>query len=430
MKNSTKFLCILISICLIACSGMTITLSTPSASSQSPEQPAQGVPDSTSSTPPNQDTPIVVLKTKNPDFALVALFENRETIIAMTQTTETGEIVDVTGAIFIAPDGRSIAFYFENGLPVRAIAEGHVIEFFNFTDTTVDIVIVAPDGTVTTQSNIPFDGQKIYKINESALNRPGNSGHLAMVRLTTKNTDFDWVQFASTALGAFSCAATIASGGTLSLLFGISCGIFVYTTYFQVTEKEPPLLVEVGDSTISVIGCGSEIVERQYVMAVADCGKLVIDTAQSIQSSSNQTYEKQKRVIEEIKLKSSSSPIGDTLPCSDTKLTPEEQANCGTHSYQKTATKTSYCSIMELSNGNIDVAISFSGNTITIRDSQYTKISTNIYELVKGKIHDTDSVSKHVYTIVFNLNGYEERYAYGDSTLLVDCWLKTYTLIK
>jgi hypothetical protein len=348
MSKFNQFWCVFMAVCLTACS--VATPITPSPYFQSSTQPAQGISESDSSTPPDQDTPVVVLKTGNPEFALTAFFEKGETLIAMTETDAAGEVVDVTGAIYIAPDGRSIAVYFENGLPIRAIAEGHLIEFYNFTDSTVDVVIVAPDGTVTTQAGIPFDAQKIYQVNRPAGNN-SSGGHLAALSLATQDKDIDWIQFASTALGAFSCAATIASGGTLSVLFGVGCAFFVYTTYFQATEQEIPVIVEGGDNVVSAINCGSEIA-RKDAMAISDCGKLVIDAAKSIQESSSQIYEKQKRVVEEVKLKPSIKPVENSLSCFDPSLTPEERANCGQHSYESVNEVTSGNCFIELEDGS------------------------------------------------------------------------------
>jgi hypothetical protein len=329
MKILPCVISVFIVLCLLSCSAGVpaptnpLDPANPSAASRQPvEDP-----------PPNAHEPVVVLRAEDPNFALVALFQNHETIIAMTKTNEADQVVDVTGAIFVAPDGRSIVVYFENGLPVRAIAEGHSIEFYNFTESTVDIAIVAPDGTVTNQTNIPFDRQKIHTVSPSAA-YPTHGGHLASPVLPASDADFDWIQFASTALGAFSCAATIATGGTLGILFGVSCGIFIYTSYFQITEQEPPLKVDLGDQGSGLVSCGADFVEKKYVMAAADCGKLILDTSTAIGKESTSTYEKQTKVLEEYNLKSNKKPIGRPKTCPD--LTPEECVNLGKHQYHIT----------------------------------------------------------------------------------------------
>lgn len=421
MLKCRQILCILI-VFTLACNVVT------PKPSPFPAQPAQGTSDANTSAPPNQAVPIVILKTKNPDFALMALFEKGETLIAMTTTNATGEVVDVTGVIFIAPDGRSIAVYFENGLPVRAIAEGHVVEFYNLTESTVDVVIVAPDGTVTTQADVPFDAKKIYQVNKTSLNNPGGRP-LAAISLAAQNQDIDWIQFASTAFGAFSCAATIASGGTLSLLFGVGCAFFVYTTYFKMTEQEIPILVEVGDNTIGAVACGVELAEKN-VMAVPDCGKLVLDAARTIQESSSQTYEKQKRVVEEIKLNSSVSPIGMPLPCSDSSLTAEEKINCGIHTYNKIRTVTSFCTTLSTDSKTVDVEFIFSKDSVTRGTNQYSEIDTNSYRMEQGKLEPDSNIDRHVYVITFSHEGFSVDYSYEGSVGLIDCYQEIYTLVK
>jgi hypothetical protein len=119
--------------------------------------------------------------------------------------------------------------------------------------------------------------------------------------------------------------------------------------------------------------------------------------------------------------------------CTDLSLTPEEKANCGTHTYQLEEKLTSYCSTMDLDTGVRNITTKFSGNTMTtsIHNWEFTKIATNEYESVRGKISPTSNINRHVNTITLTMNGFTENYAYeGLDGNLIDCWLDTYTIIK
>jgi hypothetical protein len=121
------------------------------------------------------------------------------------------------------------------------------------------------------------------------------------------------------------------------------------------------------------------------------------------------------------------------LTCADLSLTPEEDANCGTHTYQLEEKLTSYCSTMDVDNKVIDVKTFFSGNTMTtsIHDWEFTRKAENEYEHTGGKISSISNINRHVHTITLTLNGFTENYAYeGPEGNLIDCWLDTYTIIK
>ncbi len=119
--------------------------------------------------------------------------------------------------------------------------------------------------------------------------------------------------------------------------------------------------------------------------------------------------------------------------CGDAGLTPEQKANCGTHSYQLQEKLTSYCAVMKEDSGVKNITTEFSGNRMTtsIRDGPYIEIAANEYESIKGKISPSSNINRHVYTISLSANGFTENYAYeGPQGNLIDCWLDTYTLVR
>ena len=120
-------------------------------------------------------------------------------------------------------------------------------------------------------------------------------------------------------------------------------------------------------------------------------------------------------------------------PCTELRLTPEEAANCGTHTYQLEEKLTSYCSNMDAENKALDVTTSFTANTLTtsIHDWEYARTADNAYEHTGGKISSDSNIHRHVHTIMLTLEGFTEHYAYeGLDGNLIDCWLDTYTITK
>lgn len=260
----------------------------PSINTPQPSNPDIPNPDQPTVTPLGQDSPTqtVVVMTGDPNYAQMAFFPDRSILVEKTSVDGAGNIQDLTGAIFIAPNNETIDLTIENGLPVRAVAQGYLVEFSNFTGSRVDVSVTAPDGTRTVTPDVPFDMNKIEAVSaHPAAGQMALVGWNASPRLAD---DIDWVLFASTALGAFSCAATIGSGGTLTVLFGVGCGIFLYTTYMRATGQDAPVLVQGAGLGVSAINCGTGL-GAQNPIAISTCSKLVVDVADKVQSATADT---------------------------------------------------------------------------------------------------------------------------------------------
>lgn len=405
MSKFTKFLCLFIVFCLTACSAAI------------PTQPHPNLLPPTQSNPDASNSVIYGRLTGNEQYPAVFLHESGERLVIIGEPGKD----KIRGIVYSSPNTPTMVIYVnEQGLPETGYVGEYILLYTNYTNSTVDVTVISPDGTVNEYPKLEF--------NKELLGYLGTSAIVSNISFKTSLTSIDktllwYLKLGSIVLSVFGCVAAVILSAPLGLVcFGALLKIVPELLKAENPESELIQPLENAGTALDAYQCSN--------LDAESCADIFLDTAETSTVEANQTYVKQKRVIDEIKLKSSSSPVGGTLSCSDTRLTPEEQVNCGTHSYQKTATKTSYCSIMELNNGNVDVTISFSGSTITMRDSQYTKISTNIYELVEGKTSATSNINKHVYTILFNLNGYEERYAYEGSAGLIDCWLKTYTLMQ
>jgi|GEM_PF-2497095 len=82
--------------------------------------------------------------------------------VAAALLTQKGDLLQVSSdgskIIYTAPSGAWVVIYLDQrGLPVKMIEScGVIIHLANYTETTVDVAVVAPDGKVTTQRKVPL----------------------------------------------------------------------------------------------------------------------------------------------------------------------------------------------------------------------------------------------------------------------------------
>lgn len=92
----------------------------------------------------------------------VAVNQNGERLTATTQTGSAGQITKVTGATFILPNGSSaVVFTGNDGLPARAVFGDVVALLANYTNNTVDVAIIAPNGAITVTRRVSVDGNAL-----------------------------------------------------------------------------------------------------------------------------------------------------------------------------------------------------------------------------------------------------------------------------
>lgn len=222
---------------------------------------------------------------------------------------------------------------------------------------------------------------------------------------------------------------------------GNSGSLIIINNYCASDYNAGLILIIIRDNMVIVlIGCGSDVTQDYVVRLGEIVDGHIISPPQphEIASSDILTTTPENEIVpSDILTTTPESTVvivtdTATTTCTDSNLTPEEKANCGTHTYEITGTITSYCSIMPVNTGTIDLTTIFSGNIMTsIHTWQFTKIATNVYEYVRGKTSPTSNVNRHVNTITLTLNGFTENYAYeGPKGELFDCWLDTYTLIR
>ncbi len=187
--------------------------------------------------------------TSDPNYAAVAVHENSEEIVAITQTDALGNVLTVTGAVWTSPDGDSIVVYNgSNGLPERAIAGNNVILFENYTANSVDIAFVYPDGTTEIVRNVLVDSSLLIQLQSQNAAFALSGGLLLAETLRLAALSIKVVGCAS------SLAAVAATGGIALPLAALSCGSLLVSTITYILPGEFPLL-EATSTSLGIVRC-------------------------------------------------------------------------------------------------------------------------------------------------------------------------------
>ena len=93
-------------------------------------------------------------RTDNLNMPAIMLHQSGDSIVALSDD----EGQRISGAIFRDKDGQSLTVWAgEDGLPERAFADGYTFLFDNYTENTVDVAFVAPDGSTQTTREVQID---------------------------------------------------------------------------------------------------------------------------------------------------------------------------------------------------------------------------------------------------------------------------------
>ncbi len=137
-----------------------------------------------------------VVLTNNMDFAIILLDEGGQAMAPMTETDGSGNIEDITGTVMIGPDNDTFIVRYDSiGWPKHVVYGDFIYFYANWTETTVDIAVMAADGTYEAvrgvdrgaQSNIcplpkPWLTDSLYELQDQESLKPlnpnqGNTGN-------------------------------------------------------------------------------------------------------------------------------------------------------------------------------------------------------------------------------------------------------------
>jgi len=195
-------------------------------------------------------------------FGALAVSPNGERFGAATELNAAAQIVRVTGATFILPDGTSaVVFAGDDGLPARAVFGDVVALFSNYTSNTVDITAVTADGTVNLAERVAIDASKLAELRSlpsqlaASAARAGWNPALTDARGLSLALKIGGLIFSVASCG-FGLAAFPATLGASAIIAAGACvGIIPNVVTLLVPQVDSAAL-EASGVLMSAIGCG------------------------------------------------------------------------------------------------------------------------------------------------------------------------------
>jgi hypothetical protein len=263
----------------------------------------------------------VPIATGDSEFAVVAIASNGEKMAVMTEADNSGSITAVKGAVWISPNDEVIVMYMsEDGLPERLIVQEHVLLFSNYTETTVDIAVISPDGTININRRLPIALNKIR--GHSFLLPHRVASKIALIRSQNKSLSLvDALDMAGIVLGAGLCAAsvmgTIGTGGALIPVLIKGCGSFLLGILISLAPEKLKALEPVA-LAIKAYKCTDAAVnplKLEEFDVVKDCGTLILSIAKYAAKWASESEERvnDSEVLAKAALKYGSGSVQITL---------------------------------------------------------------------------------------------------------------------
>lgn len=203
----------------------------------------------------------------------------------MIAAHEEGEILltlsdgqNMTGVIWmesIDSPNKIVIYLGQNGYPETGYIGDYILLFRNYTQDSVDIAIVAPDGSVSIERNVYIGADKLSEL--SQLSRSLLSSHsLTSSRSFTWNDLAKTVRIAGIVVGAFTCAAAVMT--VIASPAGVACAAALITTvsaHYWLNNVDN-LALESTSTSLGAIGCGTGLAGDPFTAAV-ECTNLALD---------------------------------------------------------------------------------------------------------------------------------------------------------
>ena len=223
--------------------------------------------------------------TGNPNIPVIVAHEGGEQLAVLSDDGQT-----VTGGVYTTKDGDSLVVWAgPDGLPRRAQGNGATLLFENYTDSTVDVAILGPDGSTEILRGIAVDmpatvGQAPGLVKLSPVAGDVTlSGQIRGVSI-----------FLSIAGCAASAALAVASSGLTLPVFLHACGAAIISVGLAlVAETNPELAESAGaiGTVVSVAGCVAGGDAGSCVSVIADIAARDIEAAEDEVESIRQEVE-------------------------------------------------------------------------------------------------------------------------------------------
>lgn len=102
--------------------------------------------------------PFGAVQTNDPTIGALMTTPQGDLMAVAVERNAGGTITGLTGVLFWGIDGTRITLFLgEDGMPAQAMMDGVLVEYDNFSDRSVDLTIVSPNGSVERYPNVPID---------------------------------------------------------------------------------------------------------------------------------------------------------------------------------------------------------------------------------------------------------------------------------
>jgi len=240
---------------------------------------------------------LAVTWTENSQFPFMAVHENGDAIFLMTEPDGNSPI----GAAYVFENGEGFLVWTnQEGYPVRAYVDEHVYLFSNYTNTTVDVAVVNPEGEITISREISTTNFETTPADIPSLNTLDK--HLLKTGSNLIPAEFSWAKtldWTGSVLSVAGCvAASVATGGVALIPCGaavLNVAVNVYTT----VSDDPNEAIEASGAAIGAFGdgVGCATTPSGNIAGILDCAGIFVNTAAAVlHLSEDQMEEEEDRI--------------------------------------------------------------------------------------------------------------------------------------
>lgn len=170
--------------------------------------------------------PVLAAAVDHPVIGAVAESRDEDWIAVGTRRSSEGAIEAVDFVVYTNPSGLSATIYLDDqGLPYRAEDNGYIFLMDNYTESTVDMVVINRDGETTLHRSVPIDPSVLLAL------APQMEGEFAVQSAEAVENSgmstYEVVRHGLFAVSVFGCGtAVILSAPTVagSIAIGAACG--------------------------------------------------------------------------------------------------------------------------------------------------------------------------------------------------------------
>lgn len=123
--------------------------------------------DKSSDPEPDPDLKFVSIPDTQTELAMILENRDHEKIAVTADKNSSGEIVTVTGGGYTDSDGNLYSFWFgSNGLPEYVVVNDWMLRLYNYTDNSVDIIGIDPQGNWNHWLDVSVDSEVIDSLQQ------------------------------------------------------------------------------------------------------------------------------------------------------------------------------------------------------------------------------------------------------------------------